>query len=114
MPIELRAADSGTRPAARVGDLVTVRLAENPTTGYRWEAEYDQVRLRLTDDRLEGADMPRGGGGERVLVFTVVQPGPAGIRLAKKRAWEQGPPREEFSVELDAQPPVGASGTTTR
>jgi predicted secreted protein len=104
MPVELRAADSGTRPTVRAGDLVTVRLSENPTTGYRWEVEYDHTRLRLADDRFEGAQSPPGAGGERVLVFAAVHAGAARIRLVRRRVWEHGPPREEFWVELDVQP----------
>jgi inhibitor of cysteine peptidase len=100
MPIELRAEDSGTHPSVHTGDLVTVRLPENPTTGYRWEADYDQARLRLADDRFDGASAPRGSGGERVLVFEALHPGTASIRLGKKRVWEDAPAREEFRVEL--------------
>ena len=103
MTIELHHDDTGTRRSVHVGDLTTVRLPESPTTGYRWQPDFDVAALRLVDDRSEGASSARGAGGDRVLVFEAVRPGPAKLRLEKKRSWESGDPIEEFSVELDVQ-----------
>jgi inhibitor of cysteine peptidase len=104
MTAELRPADAGTSRSVRIGDLTAVRLPENPTTGYRWQSDFDDPRLKLVDDRYEGAESPRGAGGERVLVFEAVSAGSARMHLAKRRSWEHGEPVEEFSVELDVQP----------
>jgi inhibitor of cysteine peptidase len=104
MAIELNAADAATSRSVRIGDLATVRLPENPTTGYRWQRGPDDGRLKLVDDRFEGAGVARGAGGERVLVFEAVRAGVTTLRLARRRAWETGEPVEEFSVELDVQP----------
>jgi inhibitor of cysteine peptidase len=104
MTIELRAADDGTSRSVRIGDLVTVRLPENPTTGYRWQSDLEEARLELVGDRFEGAESPRGAGGDRVLVFEAVRAGSARLRLAKRRSWGTGELIEEFSVEFDVQP----------
>jgi inhibitor of cysteine peptidase len=104
MTIELGPEDAGTRRSVQVGDLTTVRLPENPTTGYRWQAASDDACLRLAEDRFEGAPSPRGAGGVRVLVFEAVHAGPASLRLMKSRSWESGKPIEEFAVDLDVQP----------
>jgi inhibitor of cysteine peptidase len=85
-----------------------VRLPENPTTGYRWQPEPDDVRLKLVDDRFEGAEVPRGAGGDRVLVFEAVRAGPARLHCAMRRTWGSCEPVEEFSVELDVQPRLPA------
>ena len=108
MAIELGPADAGTSRTVRIGDLITARLPENPTTGYRWQPEPDDVRLKLVDDRFEGTEVPRGAGGERVLVFEAVGAGPARLHCAMRRSWESGEPAEEFSVELDVQPRLPA------
>jgi inhibitor of cysteine peptidase len=105
MTLDLGPADAGTHRSARVGDRAEVRLPENPTTGYRWQIASDDSRLRLVDDRFEGAQAPRGAGGVRVLVFEAVQAGSASLRLTKSRSWESGKPIEEFAVDLDVQPP---------
>lgn len=103
MSIELTVVDTGTTRSVHVGERATVRLPENPTTGYRWEADFDGVRLRLVDDRFEGPQSPRGAGGERVLAFEAVLPGPTTLRLAKRRGWGDGEPVEVFVVELLAR-----------
>jgi inhibitor of cysteine peptidase len=103
MTIELTTADSGTHRTAQVGDVVSVRLPESPTTGYRWQVDVDATRLRATDDRFDPAHPGRGGGGERVLVFEVLRAGPAALRLDERRSWETGPASSEFSVQLDVQ-----------
>jgi inhibitor of cysteine peptidase len=104
MTIELGPADAGTSRSVQVGERTTVRLPENPTTGYRWQTASDDARLRLVDDRFEGAQSPRGAGGVRVLVFEAVRAGSASLRLMKSRSWQSGQPIEEFAVGLDVQP----------
>ena len=63
-----------------------VRLAETPTTGYRWQAEIDGPVL-LVADRYEGVAAPVGAGGTRVLTFATTAAGTAEVRLALRRAW---------------------------
>ncbi|HEY5247769.1 MAG TPA: protease inhibitor I42 family protein [Dermatophilaceae bacterium] len=108
MTIELHPENSGTSRSVRISDLTTVRLPENPTTGYRWQLDSGDARLKLVEDRFEGAGTLPGAGGERVLVFEAVRAGSARLRLAKRRSWEKGKPVEEFSVELIVQPQVSA------
>ena len=104
MTIELRAEDTGSTRPVRVGDHVTVRLAESPTTGYRWQPDVDSTRLALVEDRFEGPQTPRGAGGERVLIFASLLAGPVRLRLEKRRAWGDTEAIESFEVELTAQP----------
>ncbi len=104
MTTELTAADSGRTVTVHVGDVVSVRLPESPTTGYRWQSEVDSTRLRAAEDRYEPAQQQtRGGAGERVLGFEVLVAGSTALRLAERRSWESGPASTEFSVQLDVQ-----------
>ncbi|HUL27100.1 MAG TPA: protease inhibitor I42 family protein [Streptosporangiaceae bacterium] len=100
--MELRQEDSGGRRTARVGEELSVVLPENPTTGYRWQPEIDTSALQQTDDRYEGPAEPRGAAGTRRLTFKVLRPGPAQLRLVKRRAWENTGV-DEFSVDLVAE-----------
>jgi len=99
--MELRQDDSGGRRTARVGEELSVVLAENPTTGYRWHPEIDARTLEQTGDRYEGPAEPRGAAGTRRLTFRVLRAGPMHLRVAKRRAWEDAAV-EEFSIDLDA------------
>jgi inhibitor of cysteine peptidase len=100
--MELTQDDSGDRRTARVGEELSVVLAENPTTGYRWHSEIDARTLQQTGDRYEGPAEPRGAAGTRRLTFRVLRPGPVHLRIVKRRAWE-GTAVDEFSIDLDAQ-----------
>lgn len=89
MRVELTQGDAGEVCRVRVGDEITVVLEENPTTGYRWHAETDPVRLQLTGDQYEGSQYPVGAGGSRRLTFAALRPGPARLYLVNRRSWEQ-------------------------
>jgi len=73
-----------------LGDTVVVSLDETPTSGYRWEvAGSDPAVLQLTDDEfIPAADAALGGGGKRVLQFSVTGPGQSDLRLICRRSWE--------------------------
>lgn len=83
-----------------VGEQITVLLDENPTTGYRWHAEIDPIRVRLTEDQYEGPERPVGAGGTRRLTFAPLQPGRTRLHLVKRRSWEQAVVAE-FDVVLE-------------
>lgn len=104
MTLELDPAHAGSRQGLTVGEHAVLRLPESPTTGYRWQADFDAAALRLIDDRSEVAQTPRGSSGDRVLTFEAVRPGPVSLRLANRRSWESGDPVAEFTVELDVRP----------
>ncbi|MGB7545408.1 MAG: protease inhibitor I42 family protein [Methanothrix sp.] len=76
---------------ARVGEPFTISLPSNPTTGYDWTADYDNVLLRAEDARFESSAMDSirlGVGGTSVFVFTPLRTGKTTIRFVYKRSWE--------------------------
>ena len=99
--LNLTATDAGTRCAARVGDQVSVALNENPSTGYRWQADVDEAALRPLDDAFEAASGATGAGGTRRLTFEVLAAGATDLRLRKLRSWKPDEVVEEFAVTLD-------------
>src|SRR6476660_305647 len=86
--LTLTAEDSGTRRTASVGDQVAVSLAENPTTGYRWQAAIDETMLKPVDDTFEPASAATGAGGTRRLTFELLHDGVTELRLRKVRSWQ--------------------------
>ncbi len=99
--VELAERDSGGQGIARVGDDLTVVLAENPTTGYRWHADIDTAELEQTGDRYLGPTEPRGAPGTRRLSFRVLRAGPIHLRVVKRRPWEDVA-AEEFHFDIEA------------
>ncbi len=97
--------DRGKTFTTQVGDMITIRLAENPTTGYRWD-------IGAVDKLIEfqGADYqttPRpsiGSGGTRIFHFKAKAVGTAQIQLKLRRSWEpEDKAIEQFTVNIRIQ-----------
>jgi inhibitor of cysteine peptidase len=86
------------------GDGVVVRLPENPTTGFRWQADsHPPSALLLVADEFSSPGGVPGAAGFRVLSFRATGPGPSTLRLKLGRQWEgeqSVTKRYEFRVEV--------------
>jgi len=67
--------------------VVTVRLDENPSTGYQWDAENIEG-LEIVGDSFERAGDAMGTGGVRVLQFRLLEKGSYRLSIRKWRDWE--------------------------
>jgi predicted secreted protein len=93
---------SGIRVSAAPGDVIVIRLAEHPTTGYRWQVENAAGMVLTRDDFTVSSSAP-GTGGERTFRFAVQQSGTAQIVLSLRRPWETGVvPTARFEVTVEA------------
>ena len=101
--IQIDAAQSGQTLDMRVGEVAELRLAENVTTGFRWQVSRDgSPACRLTDEATlnEGAARP-GQGGTHVWRITGIQPGTCDVTLSYGRPWEQNAtPARSFEVRI--------------
>jgi len=79
--------DRGRTVEAPMGDVITVRLKENPTTGYHWAVE-TTTGLELVGDRFEAGSGAIGAAGVRVLQFRAPRAGSNNLRLKYWREWE--------------------------
>lgn len=81
--------DNGKTMSVQVGNLVIVRIAENPSTGYRWEIEKQDTQLLelQNSDYKATTEGLAGGGGERSFTFRAAQTGNTEIRLKLWRQW---------------------------
>jgi len=99
--IVLTQTQSGIRVSAAPEDVIVIRLAEPPTTGYRWQVE-NAAGLVLTGDDFTVSSSAPGTGGERRFRFVVQQSGTARIVLSLRRPWETGPtPAARFEVTVE-------------
>ncbi len=86
----------------RVGESVSIRLPENPTTGHQWEVqELDDRILTLQQSSFAVAvDGGIGGGGVHTFVLISVAAGTTRIRLALQRAWAPDEVAGRFAVTV--------------
>ncbi len=101
--ITLSNADQGKTLTLKPGQKIILRLAENPTTGYRWSLPNltSQV-LQLTSDRFEQPNTPAmGTGGQRILTFQAHQVGQVNLTLKNRREWEnEASAVESFQITI--------------
>ena len=81
-----------------VGDIVVLRLRENPTTGYRWEIATTMGFVLEADDFIRVPTVDTGGCGERTLRFKVSVEGAACIETVLRRSQQTTPPLKSFSA----------------
>jgi predicted secreted protein len=77
---------------ARLNEPFTITLDSNPTTGYKWYADYDYYLLSLEDERFEKETSETlaalGAGGRSVFTFKPLKPGKTTVSLVYRRPWE--------------------------
>ena len=102
----LTEADNGKTVNLNVGEMLVVRLASNPSTGYSWETKglNTQILEQVGDAVFESPDTPPdlvGAGGTLVLTFKALQPGTTTLTLVYHRSWETDvAPLQTFSVTV--------------
>jgi inhibitor of cysteine peptidase len=87
-----------------VGDSVKLSLAENPTTGYKWEflAKPEPECVIVNDGYVANPAMnPIGGGGAHDWEFRAVDKGTATVSLSYRRPWQKDvAPAQTFTLTL--------------
>lgn len=87
------------------GELLSVHLPENCSTGYRWTLEAPVLENILLLERtfLEGKMPPViGAGGIRVWVFRATKIGKTQINLKRWRPWEgEKSVKERFVLQVE-------------
>lgn len=94
---------NGQRVTLAMGAEVVLDLAENPTTGYRWNVESAGApALAMGGDYYEAPSSgQKGAAGRHSWSFRAVAPGNATIRLTYRRG--SGDAANTFAVEVDVQ-----------
>jgi len=74
------------------GSQFDIALESNPTTGYSWEASYDQDQLELVDQSYEPGENAQqglvGAGGTDIFRFKALKSGQTQVMMSYKRSWE--------------------------
>ena len=76
----------------RVGQVVYLRLNENPTTGYRWTLKWrPRHPLELTENKYQPSNPGMiGAGGIHRFTIKAVHPGQVTVTLQHGRPWHGG------------------------
>jgi len=90
-----------------LGQVFTVTLESNPSTGYRWEwvDHQDSIVEQMGEAQFkprEAGDPPLvGAGGWESFDFKAVNPGQMTLKLVYRRPWEEGvEPLKTFSLQV--------------
>jgi inhibitor of cysteine peptidase len=104
--IALADVDAARTVTVAVDDTVTVSLASNPSTGFRWTVRAPApAQLRAEGDSTfvapTAASPAVGASGTEVFTFRAVERGTANLTLDYARSFEQGvPPEKTWAVTI--------------
>jgi inhibitor of cysteine peptidase len=103
--IEADKSYDGRTLTLHVGDRLSLSLAENPTTGFRWELKTKpEPEFETVTDTFESSGGSPGSGGTHHWQWKATRTGTAMIRLEYRRPWEtNAPPGQVFSVTLQVE-----------
>ena len=85
--------------------VILIALDSNPTTGYSWQAGYDEIMLELVEETYELGEFAKQGlvgvGGIELFRFKALKKGEVEITMVYKRAWEAEILQQKvFTVEV--------------
>jgi predicted secreted protein len=86
-----------------VGVKFTISVTSNPSTGYSWEAGFDQSLLKLVKRYTPSNSGMIGASGTENFEFEGMRPGSTNIYLNYKRSFEPNNPSlksETFNVTI--------------
>jgi inhibitor of cysteine peptidase len=85
----LTESDNGKAFHIQIGDVIVVRLPENPATGFRWAwDEPSQDVVQIADDAYLPTGGAVGGGGYAQWTLKASRAGTACLKLKHWRQWE--------------------------
>jgi len=83
------------------GESFVIELEGNPTTGYDWELQFDQDKIKDIDMQYVPASESVGAGGKKRFVLQAAKNGHVSVRAIYKRAWERDPIDEKtFKIHI--------------
>ena len=97
--------DDGSTLKADVGDVIVVRLAENPTTGFSWKMA-PSSGLEIESDEYVADDAPDdmvGVGGTHEWRIKVTGAGEQTIKGDYRQEWNPDGDSQHFSLTVDVR-----------
>ena len=88
-----------------VGDILSIELAGNPTTGFDWDFDgLDESMFDVVEKKFDIAEnAATGAGGRRTFRLKVIKAGRGWVKLKYGRSWEgDRSVAERFTVTVEA------------
>ena len=100
--VQVDESQDGNEIELLMGEPFEIRLAENPTTGFRWVLESGGApACILVEDLYQAPVATPGAGGIHRWWFQPAQIGEGSIGLCYRRSWEgQGAAARTFSLRV--------------
>ncbi|MBR6409287.1 MAG: protease inhibitor I42 family protein [Alphaproteobacteria bacterium] len=96
--------DSGKTLTLAVGQEFSIKLPENPSTGYRWEIQTNpqsqMVVANVSDQYAPSKSNLIGAGGERTFRYQATNNGQVELYGFHKRSWESGDLKPSFKFVI--------------
>jgi inhibitor of cysteine peptidase len=92
--------DEGQGIDTEVNQQFVIALGSNLTTGYSWQASYDETMIELVEwiYKEEAKEGVLGAGGVEYFRFKALKTARTEITLVYKRAWEEPTPQDLTKV----------------
>jgi inhibitor of cysteine peptidase len=85
--VRVTARANGTRVTVHRGDRIEIKLASNPSTGYRWRTvSSGRPVVKLTASTYQGRERFPGAAGTQTFTFRALGQGSAELRLVYTQA----------------------------
>jgi len=94
----LEVSNPAQRITVPVGVSFTINVQANPTTGYAWEAGFDQSLLKLVKQYTPSGSGAIGAGGIESFEFEGMRAGETEVYLNYKRSFEPNNPSLETKI----------------
>jgi inhibitor of cysteine peptidase len=104
--LALEAQDSGGQINVQKGQMLTITLEANPTTGYNWEVLHTEGAIvrQVGETEFQADSELLGAAGAQTLRFEAVAAGQTELRLVYRRSWETGvEPLETFTIQVTVE-----------
>jgi len=81
----------------KVNEQMVIKLADNPSTGYQWQVDYDKNYLEFKGKKYQGPKRPPGAralvgaGGASSFTFRALRPGETVVILKYLQPWNPPP-----------------------
>lgn len=90
--IQVDETDAGKNIQLSVGDILSITLTSNPSTGYTWETETiaDPLLEQIGDGTYQSSSNLVGASGKLTLQFKAIKAGTQTLTLDYHRSFEKG------------------------
>lgn len=98
--------DNGGQVELKKGELLTVTLESNPSTGYAWEVSQTDEAILMQKGKVEFLQVTQpeglvGAGGTETFRFEAVGVGQVSLTLIYHRSWEENvEPIQTYTLEV--------------